>query len=171
MNSATPWWGTLVVATIGLVGVLVSQWLSGRREETKTDAEHTELNLRRRIEAYSEFLAAFQAVMFAVDGPDVDWPDERRVVPLWNALAKQSFVIQLLSPPEVADTIAELIEHFSPVLELTRQGIHNSSKLRSAYDKVNDAADRLSRYMRKDVVGDLYEPNWGSGSPVIVDKT
>jgi hypothetical protein len=165
MSTATPWWGTLVVAIIGFAGIVISQWLSGHRERSRTGTEQKETARQRRVEAYAEFISKFQEVIVAVDGSWVDRPDEEQLFPLWNALSRQSFVIQLLAPPNVASAMGATMACFNDVLELVRQGTHDGPELRSAHEKFDVAGNLLARSMRQDSVGDGYEPNRGTRPP------
>ena len=68
MNASTPWWGTLVVAAIGLLGVLWSQRLTARRDV----AERTDRLRAVRASLYADFQRTVSALTMALLQDDKD---------------------------------------------------------------------------------------------------
>ena len=71
MGTATPWWGTVVVALSGLLGVLWTVWRSGKREDRSRSAERVMRLLDIRSELYFKYLRALDIyVKGLIDGLD-----------------------------------------------------------------------------------------------------
>jgi hypothetical protein len=74
MNAAAPWWSTLVVALVGLGGVLWSQWISARRDR----AERQDRRRVAREVIYQDFHRVISDLTHAVQRDDLAGFGERQ---------------------------------------------------------------------------------------------
>ncbi|HWE90840.1 MAG TPA: hypothetical protein VG317_15385, partial [Pseudonocardiaceae bacterium] len=62
MTGATQWWGTLVVAFLGLAGVCWTQYWAGRRADQRARNERAERDRDRRLDLYRDLVITFDDV-------------------------------------------------------------------------------------------------------------
>ncbi|MFJ1766057.1 hypothetical protein ACIOD2_37405 [Amycolatopsis sp. NPDC088138] len=67
MTTPTPWWGTLVVAAVGLLGVLVTVVVGAWRENERAEEARVERARERRSGVYAEFYRVIAAYRRAAD--------------------------------------------------------------------------------------------------------
>lgn len=134
MTGSTPWWGTLLVAALGFVGVLLTQWLSDRRERRKQEHDDRRWVRDNRASTYEEFyrvIAAYRRVADRLGEQAkahqtartrfVQIKPAKSVGELYEALgtladdaAKMYGRIRLLAPPGVIDAAGSVVEALTP---------------------------------------------------------
>jgi hypothetical protein len=137
MTGSTPWWGTLLVAGLGLVGVLLTQLLNDRRERRRLVHDDRRWVRANRAATYEEFyrvIAAFRRVADRL-GEQAEAHRAARtrfgqIKPvksvgrmyeelgnLADDAAKMYGRIRLLAPPGVIDAAGSVVEALTPYQE------------------------------------------------------
>lgn len=165
MTGATPWWGTLVVAGVGLLGVLVTVYVTGRRESKRAEETRAERARDRRADTYAEFyrvVAAFRRVAdefgaaasahrqaktrLGQTGP------ERTVKRLTDEVrshtdsaAMMYGQIRFLAPPEVVKAAERVVRALTAYQDALAAGRTDGNEVDSLVQSLDDAVDAMRR--------------------------
>ncbi|KAA2252158.1 hypothetical protein F0L68_37055 [Solihabitans fulvus] len=148
MGSATPWWGTLVVAAVGLAGVLLSQRSAGRRDERRGKTERAERALDRRAAVYAEFYR-LAAAHWRVAEDQI--PDRDQLKPLSDPIALVFGQLRLLAPPAVVDAAMEVGDALIDYQQALGRDGRFSSRAEELRNQLVSKLDRMVQAMRTDV--------------------
>lgn len=160
MTSPTPWWGTLLVAALGLLGVLLTQWLADLRERRKLAHDDGRWIRDKRAATYEDFyrvIAAFRRIA-EVLGERAQahrsartrfgqFNAQRPVRKLYDQLgtladdaARMYGRIRLLAPPVVVNAAGQVVEALRPYQDAQIAG-EPANALRELVRRLDEAVD------------------------------
>lgn len=139
MNSPTPWWGTLVAAAVGLVGVLIAQWISARRDRL-------ERRDRNRLEQLEVYQRLNQVIVDLTDALRLgNWDRARSLAPEFGHAV---IPVSLYGRPSLGPSIDKFNRQLGELLQ--RTDLDETDKLQAA-DATMRRAGVLVTIMRSDV--------------------
>lgn len=160
MTSATPWWGTLVVAGVGFFGILLAQFWTSSRDRRKVAQEQHERAVQARAELYADFQRTQTLFQLEVSkGPGFDVKSsavKENLERLWRERA----LIALLAPSAIvasADVVVRLTGDYGNTVQ--RRGIGNDERHLS-FENLQTAVGNLLELMRIDLQAGLAPRAW-----------
>lgn len=104
-------WGTVIVAVVGFVGIIVTQVLTSRRDKAQQEHKVAEALRERRVKAYSELIEATNELMLLIPevlvvGSGAGSLNAAERGPM-NAASSKA---HLLASPSVQDAISGLVD-------------------------------------------------------------
>ena len=149
VTSATPWWGTLVVAALALFGVLWSQYRADVRERERITEERNDRNRDQRLGLYCGIVVSFEEVTRATrTAASIDTAKYDELLRQHgNALS----TAKLVAPHDVQEQVAKLVVAWQLALSVHRQHGASSPEFAGALGTADRQMSELLVVMRADM--------------------